>query len=242
LLVFACLFGGALFGMLLQRALPEHHIKDDSRRALEFCLGIIGTMAGLVLGLLVAAATTSYNAQRSEVQDAASRVILLDRLLAHYGPAARTPRTTLRISVQRTLNRIWPQEGAAQIDPRAVAGGEALLDQIEDLSADPNHAMLKGQIVGLAISIAGLRWLMYEQSGSSISVPLLVLLVFWFTITFIGFGVFAPSNPTVAIAFALCALAVSGAVFITLEMYSPFEGLLQISSAPLRDALVNLGH
>lgn len=229
--------------MALQRALPEHHIKDDSRRALEFCLGIIGTMAGLVLGLLVAAATTSYNAQRSEVQDASSKVILLDRLLAHYGPTARVPRETLRVSVQRTLSRIWPQEGASQIDPRAVAGGEALLDQIENLpAADPSHAMLKGQIVSLTISIAGLRWLMFEQAGSSISVPLLVLLVFWFTITFIGFGVFAPSNSTVAIAFALCALAVSGAVFITLEMYSPFQGLLQISSAPLREALANLGH
>jgi hypothetical protein len=102
--------------------------------------------------------------------------------------------------------------------------------------------MLKNQIVSLTISIAGLRWLMYEQAGSSVSMPLLALLVFWFTVTFIGFGIFAPLNPTVTIGFGLCALAVSGAVFITLAMYSPFEGLLQISSAPLREALANLGH
>jgi hypothetical protein len=229
--------------MALRSALPQQHIKDDSRKVLELSLGIIGTMAGLVLGLLVASATTSYNAQRSEVQDAASKVVLLDRLLAHFGPAAREPRHTLRVTVERTLNRMWPQEGRSQIDPRDVAGGEALLDQIDALPAgDTSHTMLKGQIFNLAISIAGLRWLMYEQSGSSISLPLLALLVFWFTITFLGFGIFAPSNATVAIAFGLCALAVSGAVFITLEMYSPFHGLLQISSAPLRDALANLGH
>ena len=228
--------------MFLHRSLPEHHLQDESRKALELSLGIIGTMAGLVLGLLVAAATTSYNAQRSEVQDAASKVVLLDRLLAHYGPAARMPRATLRTSVQRTLNSIWPQEGTSSIDPRAVTGGEALLDQIEALPVtNTGQTMLKGQITNLAISIGGLRWLMYEQSGSSVSVPLLVLLVCWFTITFLGFGLLAPLNPTVAIAFGLCALAVSGAVFITLEMYAPFQGLLQISSAPLRDALANLG-
>ena len=101
---------------------------------------------------------------------------------------------------------------------------------------------LKREAFSLVVSVAELRWLMFEQSASSISYPLLALLVFWFTITFTGFGIFAPSNVTVSVAFALCALAVAGAVFIALAMYSPFQGLLQISSAPLRDALAQLGH
>jgi hypothetical protein len=83
--------------------------------------------------------------------------------------------------------------------------------------------------------------LMYEQGDSSISTPFLVLLIFWFTITFIGFGLFSPANATVVVALALAAIAVSGAIFITLEMFSPFQGLVQISSAPLREALALMG-
>jgi hypothetical protein len=39
----------------------------------------------------------------------------------------------------------------------------------------------------------------------------------------------------------LSALAVPGAVFLILEMYSPFTGLIHISSGPLRAALAHLG-
>jgi hypothetical protein len=82
---------------------------------------------------------------------------------------------------------------------------------------------------------------MYEQADTSVSMPLLILLVFWFTITFIGFGLFAPWNATTIVALGLCALAVSGAVIVMLEMYAPFEGFMQISGAPLREALAHLG-
>jgi len=67
------------------------------------------------------------------------------------------------------------------------------------------------------------------------------LWIFSFTITFVGFGIFSPMNATVGVALGLAALAVSGAIFITLEMYSPFQGLVQIPSTPLRQALAHLG-
>jgi hypothetical protein len=230
--------------MWVRSRLPEHHLSDDSRHLLEVSLGIIGTMSGLVLGLLVASATGSYNAQRSEVQDASSRIILLDHLLAHYGPPAEPARRALRATIQQTLVRIWPQEDAPGDTTQRLAsiGGEAVLDRIADLAPKTDlQTSLKPQALGIVISLGQLRWLMFEQGTSSISMPLLVLLVFWFTITFIGFGLFAPSNATVLIALGLCALAVSGAIFIMLEMYTPFSGLLQIPSAPLREALSLLG-
>jgi FtsH-binding integral membrane protein len=86
-----------------------------------------------------------------------------------------------------------------------------------------------------------LRWLMFEQGSTSISLPLLWMLVFWLVIVFTSFGLFAPSNPTVIATLFLCALSVSGAIFLILEMYTPFGGLMQISSAPLRNALAHLG-
>jgi hypothetical protein len=77
--------------------------------------------------------------------------------------------------------------------------------------------------------------------GSSIPVPFLVVLVFWLCIIFASFGLFAPRNGTVIAAFFVCALSVSGAIFLILELDQSFEGLLQVSGAPLRAALAQLG-
>jgi len=82
---------------------------------------------------------------------------------------------------------------------------------------------------------------MYEQSASSIPLPLLSVLVLWLTIIFISFGLFAPRNATVVTSLFVSALSVSCAILLILEMYKPFEGLIQISSAPLRAALAHLG-
>jgi hypothetical protein len=241
-IAFACLFGAALLGMRLRVALPEHHMNDDSRHLLQTGLGIIGTMAGLVLGLLVASATSSYNAQRAEIDDVSSKVVLLDRVLAHYGPQAGAPRRVLRQTVQRALAAIWPHESSKGPQLTPLRGAEALLDQVGGLSPKSDlQSTLKPDAMGLVMNLAQTRWLMYEQADTSVSMPLLVLLVFWFTITFIGFGLFAPWNATTVVALALCALAVSGAVMVMLEMYAPFAGFMQISDAPLREALAHLG-
>jgi hypothetical protein len=241
-IAFACLFGAALLGMRLRVALPEHHMNDDSRHLLQTGLGIIGTMAGLVLGLLVASATSSYNAQRAEIDDVSSKVVLLDRVLAHYGPQAGAPRRVLRQTVQRALAAIWPHESSRGPQLTPLRGAEALLDQVGGLSPKSDlQSTLKPDAMGLVMNLAQTRWLMYEQADTSVSMPLLALLVFWFTITFIGFGLFAPWNATTVVALALCALAVSGAVMVMLEMYAPFAGFMQISDAPLREALAHLG-
>jgi hypothetical protein len=242
LVAFACLFGGALLGMWLRSRLPEHHLGDDSQKLLGMGLGIIGTMAGLVLGLLVASATGAYNAQRNELLDVSSKVVLLDKILAHYGPEANAPRRALRVAVARTLTRIWPRENdGPQLDPSAV-GAEGLFDEIEALAPKTDEQRsIKNAAIALGIDVGQTRWLMYEQNGSSLSTSLLVVLIFWFTITFLGFGLFSPTNATVVVALGLCALAVSGAILVTLEMYTPFQGFVQISSMPLREALMHMG-
>jgi hypothetical protein len=44
----------------------------------------------------------------------------------------------------------------------------------------------------MAMDIGKTRWLMYEQATTSVSMPLLVVLVIWLTVIFISFGLFAP--------------------------------------------------
>ena len=85
------------------------------------------------------------------------------------------------------------------------------------------------------------RWLEFAQSTTSISMPLLVMVVFWLVTFFLGFGLFVPRNGTVVSSLFLTALSVSGAILLILAMYAPYGGLIQISSAPLRAALTQLG-
>jgi hypothetical protein len=70
--------------------------------------------------------------------------------------------------------------------------------------------------------------------------PFLIVLVFWFTMIFLTFGLFAPQNATVVSVLLVCSVSVAGAIFLILELDRPFEGLIQISVAPLRDALSRL--
>lgn len=228
--------------MRVRAALPTHHLSDDSKHVLEIGLGIIGTMAGLLLGLLVASATTSYNGLRNEVLDTSSKIVLLDRILASYGPDANDSRRLLRTTLARAVHRIWPESGSTGAPNPVARDPDALLAKIAALSPkNESQRSLKPQAIGLLMSMLQNRWLMLAQTASSVSVPLLIVLVFWFAITFTGFGIFAPPNVTVVLALALCALAVAGAVFLILEMYSPLQGVLQISGNPLRNALTLLG-
>jgi hypothetical protein len=239
LIVFACTFGGALIGMFLRAVLPERHLSADSKDTVRLGMGMIATMAALVLGLLVASAKNFYDTQSSDLTQLSANVVLLDRVLAHYGPETKEARDVLRGAVARSLNLIWHQD--SQMAPTA-AGGEILYDKIQALSPQNDaQRALKAQASSMAIDLGKLRWLMFEQGSASVSLPLLAVLVFWLAIVFASFGLFAPPNVTVIVTLFLCALSVSAAIFLILEMYMPFQGLMQLSSAPLRNALVHLG-
>jgi hypothetical protein len=108
---FACVFGGSLLGMFLRGVLPEHHQSADSKDVLKLLLPLIGKMAALVLGLLIAAAESSYATRSSEFTQMSANIILLDRVLAHYGPETKETRALLQRSVARELHRIRPENG-----------------------------------------------------------------------------------------------------------------------------------
>jgi hypothetical protein len=243
LIVFLFVFGGAILGMFLHSRLPEHHLSEDSKRVVNLGAGIIGTMAALVLGLLVASAKGTYDTQSNEVLDASAKLTLLDRILAQYGPEAKPTREQLRDVVAHAADRLWPEGGSSRgrLDAESK-GPEAIFGMIQDLNpVNDAQRTLKNQALSIAMNLGQTRWLLYEQQEDSVSKPLVVVVIFWLTINFISFGLFAPRNATVIVTLFLCALAVSGAIFLILEMYRPFQGLIHISSAPLRSALSQMG-
>jgi hypothetical protein len=243
LIVFACVFGGALFGMLLRSALPEHHLNADSKDVVMLGMGLIATMSALVLGLLVASAKSSYDAQSDALTDMSAKVVLLDRVMAHYGPETKEARDLLGGTIADILDRTWPKGRASSSQLAAPSGGgEILMDKLQDLSPqDDRQRALQVQAWSIVMGLGQTRWLQFAHSTSSISIPLLVLVVFWLATLFISFGLFAHPNGTVVGSLFLSALSVSGAILLILEMYTPYSGFIQISSAPLRAALTHLG-
>jgi hypothetical protein len=243
LIVFACVFGGALLGILLHAVLPPHHLSAESKDIVKLGMGLVGTMAALVLGLLVASAKGSYDAQSAELTRMSANIALLDRVLANYGPETKEARALLRGAVLRALDQIWSKDGtsASRLAPPS-AGGEILYDKITGLSPkNDTQRSLQSQALSIAMDLGKTRWLMYEQTTTSVSMPLLLVLVLWLTVIFISFGLFAPFNGTVVASLFVSALSVSGAIFLILDMYTPYAGLVQISRAPLRAALAHLG-
>jgi hypothetical protein len=242
LIMFACVFGGALLGILLHAVLPQHHLSNETKDIVKLGMGLVGTMAALVLGLLVASAKGSYDTQAAELTQLAANISLLDRVLVHYGPETKEIRDFLRNSVARVVDQIWPKDGpSATPAPPQAAGGEILYDKIQALSpkSDVQRAV-QSQALSIAMDTGKLRQLMFAQATAAVSIPLLVVLVLWLTVIFISFGLFAPFNATVVATLFVSALSVSGAIFLLLEMYTPYSGVIAISSAPLRATLAQL--
>jgi len=245
MIVFACVFGGAVCGILLRRhASPALDLSADSKNIVTMSMGLVGTMAALVLGLLVSSAKSFYDEQSDELTQMSARIVVLDRILAHYGPETREVRDLLRASVANSIDRIWPQERTLSSTLTApYTGAETLIDKLQVLSPkDDRQRALQPPALAMTIELVQTRWLMYEQGSSgSVSTIMLVILVFWLSTIFLSFGLFAPRSATVITALFVAALSVSGAIFLILEMYSPFGGLIKISSAPLHAALTHLG-
>jgi len=242
-ITFAFVFGGALLGTILRAGVPKHQLTADSKEAVKLGMALIATMAALVLGLLIASAKSSFDTQNNELTDMSSKIVLLDRVLAHYGPEAAESRNVLRASLVRILDRMEAKDptGLSQSEV-SPAASEVLYEKIQGLPATSEaQRSIQAQALNLTISVGQMRWLMYEQRVTSISFPLLAVLIFWLTIIFISFGLFAPPNTIVISSFFVSALSVSGAIFLILEMYTPYAGLIHISSAPLRAALAHLG-
>lgn len=240
---FACVFGGALLGMLVRRFLPDHHLAAESKDVVRLGMGLVATTLALVLGLLVASAKGFYDTQSTEVTQAAADIVLLDRILAHYGPESADARAALRSSVAGTIELAWPRHGSNKLYfPPGPPKGEVIIDKIQELSpTDDNQRSLRTQALDLAIQLGQTRWLVFTQQTVPVPMPLLVMLLFWLIVLFISFGLFAPPNLTVLTSLFISALAVCGAIFLILEMYHPYTGLIRVSDAPLRAALAQLG-
>src|SRR5262249_7731174 len=236
----SCAAAGARLVILLLGVLLHHHLSPETKDIVKVGMGLVGTMAALVLGLLVASAKGSYDTQSAELTQLSANIALLDRGLALYGPETKETRALLRDIVVRFRDQMWSKDAASRL--ASPSGGEILYEKIQGLSPmNDTQRSLQSQALNLVVDMGRTRLLMHEQATGAVSLPLLVVLVLWLSVIFISFGLYAPFNATAVSSLFLAALSVSGAIFLILEMYTPYMGLVQISDVPMRAVLANLG-
>lgn len=239
-ITFLLLGASAVIGVRLRRRLPGHHFDTDARETVRTAMALVSVMAALVLGLMVASTKEAYDIKRAEVTQMASRIILLDRLLDAYGPEALPATQALQHATRGALQNLWPNEsGTGAIDPSEA--WDALLTSVYRLAPkDEAQATLKVQAARIATELGQVRWLLYAQAETSFAHPMLVVVVAWLAILFLSIGVFAPVNSTVMAAILLAAVSAGGAIYLILELDRPFGGLIHISNASLRVALLHI--
>jgi hypothetical protein len=238
LIIWALLVGGALTGVLLRRLLPEHHLDTHTKDVVRLGCALIATIAGLVLGLLINSGRTSSEIQRDEVRLLTANIMLLDHLLEQYGPETRPVRARLRDAVVVAVNRIWNETGRNERPFVGTPASEATERAIRSLTpANEPQRLIKSQLDETAKAILHARLILYEQSRAGLPAAFLVVLVFWLFILFASFSLFSPLNPTAFASVVVIALSAAAAIFLIVEMSNPFDGLMQIDSEPLRQAL-----
>lgn len=242
--LFFCIFMASMFGMFLARALPNHHLHPDSRDSIKTGLGLIASLTALVLALVVAAAKETYDTNTVTVRQLASDGLLLDRLLGLYGPATAAQRADLKHAAEAGIERIWPSDDREKpkLAPGAAVDFEHLYFGVANLKPENDaQQALKSRALDVTTGLAQTRFRLFSQKESAIPRPFLVILVFWLMVLLGGAGLLAPRNATTVVVLFISALSVSCALFLILELGRPFDGMMRISSSPMRDAVAQFG-
>ena len=242
LILFMVLVGVTLLGRLLRRLLPAEHLSTESKDAIKLALGLVGTMTAILLGLLISEAKGAFDTTRSEVIQMAAKVALLDRVLTLYGPETAEARRALRDATADGVHRTWPakRSGPVRLDPNPHMG-DAVYGPISHLAPrDDAQRALKTEAAALMVQLAEVRALLQAQAVPAVSKPLLIALIIWLMVIFLGFSLLAPPNATSTLALIAGAFSVACAVFIILELDYPFAGIVRVPSDPMIKTLAHL--
>ena len=245
LIIFAGVFGGALLGLFLRTVLPGHHLSDEAKEAVKLGAGLVATLTALVLGLLISSSKGSFDATNTMLTQSGAKILLMDRVLANYGPETKEVRDLLKSFLRGRITKVWP-EAAKKLPGKDVSGKRIDMEEIQlTLRAlVPKSDLQRSfqmQAIGISDDLSQIRWLLFEQLQTSLPPMFLGVLFFWATILFTCFGLLAPRNGTIIAVFLVCAISVAGAIFLILEMERPLTGAMKISGAPMVKTLEHLG-
>jgi len=229
-------FASGMMGFLIQWLLPVQYVAD-SKGAIGSVVGLVTLLLALVLGLVIWTSFGVYTTQQSEAHSLGSTILQLDLVLERYGSEAVPGRRGLKEAVGRSRERFWGHaiggpEGFSYRQSRADLGN------IEDFFAslrpasDEQHQLL-ASAKQLATSIVETNLLMSRQLANAVPPLLLIVVISWSSLLFLGFGLLANFNAVTVVAEALGAMSVASAMFLILEFSHPYSGVFAISASGL---------
>jgi hypothetical protein len=234
--------GCASLGGYLRRRVPAPHLADDSRSIAMAGIGLLVTMASLAMSLLLSESKSRFDTLTSEVRDVAVKLVLFDSELRDLGPAGAQSRADLRSFVAARIEAVWrgrsgPGVATHDVDTeRRIAALRRALQAVHP--ENDEQRLAKARALQLEAELRQVRLITQANQSSEIVAPFLVLIVLWFAIIVTALNVFAPRNGTIRTLNLMAALSIGGAIFLILEMDDPFGGMIRISDAPLRSALL----
>ena len=258
LLGFAFMLLATGLGALIRYRWPEHHSNRETIELLQSTVLMLATFAAIVLGLLITSAKSDFDGVENDIRGLSSSMVQLDFSLELVGPEAIPARQQLARYAAAALAATWKNETppAGDYYPR--------LPPIKDIRFNQNSPVL-GQMLeevnSMARSISvttpearrqlesslrlmnivlNERWRVVEASEGSISWPFLMVLLFWLVVIFLCFGLSAPLNHLSFMVTALSALALASALFVIIDLFTPYTGVFTVSSVPVRQALAEM--
>jgi hypothetical protein len=248
---FACavalaVFAGGAVGLILQRLLPEEFTTGGPRDMVGAVVGLLTLLSALVLGLLIWTAYGVYSGQSLAVQTLAAKILQLDLALADYGPEASAGRAHLRQDLAKTVEAIWnadltDSKFAAHNFAAAIENlrhREGFLKSLNPSTDEQTRAL--GAARQTVDSIGQSRLQMSFALYGAVSYPLVYIVVGWAVALFCGFGLMSKGNAMSVVALVFGALAVASAIYLILDLSSPYSGLFRASPAPLQQVLAQM--
>jgi hypothetical protein len=233
----AAMLGAAATGMLLRRLLPEHHTDGTSNDAVLRAVGLVVTLTALVLGFFVNSSKAYYDAVSNQLNQIGADISVLDRTLARFGPGAAPAREMLRRGTGAAVHILWPDHKSVLptvYDGLPIDGLERMEDEVRALPADDaHHEHLKEQAIDYVAGIEHESLLLGELATTRMHSLLLLIVLSWLIIIYVGFGLVWPRTGTALAALVMSAVAAAGAIFMILELYSPLHGIVHIDPSVL---------
>lgn len=242
--VAAVMFVSGALGLNLHRFVPARHLTKESHDVIRLGTGMLSVLASLVLGLLITSAKTSFDSTSAAVRAYAADLTLLDDVLRDYGDGALAARQQVSDYTARLLSDVWTDRYGHPYMVENRAAGDILEHSFQAVRAltPANHQqqVLADNAMSLAVSLLRQRWLLIAHADTSVQPLVIGILVFWLAAIFVSFGINAPRHATMHVVFLILAVGIGSALFLILELNSPFDGPMRISSQPIQMALSHM--
>ncbi|HEY1798780.1 MAG TPA: hypothetical protein VGG57_21895 [Stellaceae bacterium] len=238
-LAFAVISGSALLGFVLKRYLRANHLDSPTQDAVKLATGVVATLAALVLGLLIASAKQTFDARGAEVHTFVINLTLLDRSMREYDPPLTEARQELGTFARNVREQLWGSNRGGQAD--ALSELDAIRNGFRELDPKTAHnRSLHARYMELSSKLVLAGDELLDTDKARISGTIVAIVDTWLALIFIGFALFAPFNRVTVTAMVLSAAAVAMALFLIIEMNSPFRGYVTVSPRPMDRAITRI--